>query len=256
MINKTILVIVYFCCLMLDNNIVFAQPEDINEVLKKAESSYDLGDYATAANMYEILISKHHINGHVFFNLGNAYYKLGQKGNAIAAYLSGKKFIPRDPDLTANLAFVFNTIQDKLDAQREHSSMLFQIFFWISAMSSKEQFIVGSMMLCVFFVLMFLYLWFHKLVLKILGIMFAVIYFVMMSGLVIEYLNYEYWGAINTDVTSVYSEPNMNNANILFELHDGAPFLWKKSYQDWMLIELSDGKKGWVQKNNVKIYFN
>ena len=41
----------------------------------------------------------------VYFNLGNAFFKQGQIGRAIAAYHSAQTVDPRDPDVRANLGF-------------------------------------------------------------------------------------------------------------------------------------------------------
>src|SRR5262249_8174739 len=42
-------------------------------------------------------------NGAVYYNLGNAYFRAGEYGRAIAAYRKAKPYRPRDPYLEANL---------------------------------------------------------------------------------------------------------------------------------------------------------
>ena len=44
-------------------------------------------------------------------NLGNAYFKSGQLGKAIAAYREAEQMSPRDPDVRANLRFARNQVQ-------------------------------------------------------------------------------------------------------------------------------------------------
>ena len=39
----------------------------------------------------------------MYYNLGNAYFRAGEYGRAIAAYRKAKPYRPRDPYLEANL---------------------------------------------------------------------------------------------------------------------------------------------------------
>ena len=47
----------------------------------------------------------------IYFNLGNAYFKAGQLGRAIAALREAEKLAPRDPDVRANLQFIRGRVQ-------------------------------------------------------------------------------------------------------------------------------------------------
>jgi len=44
-------------------------------------------------------------SGNLYFNLGNAYFKAGERGKAILNYERARRLIPRDPDVQANLAY-------------------------------------------------------------------------------------------------------------------------------------------------------
>src|SRR5205823_1595380 len=46
----------------------------------------------------------------LLFNLGNAFFKNGQVGRAIAAYREAEQIDPRDPDIRANLKFVLGAV--------------------------------------------------------------------------------------------------------------------------------------------------
>jgi tetratricopeptide (TPR) repeat protein len=71
----------------------------------QANASYRQGDYAQAAQGYEQLLAFGVQGGNVYFNLGNAHFKLGDYGKAILNYLRARRFLPRDPDVQANLAY-------------------------------------------------------------------------------------------------------------------------------------------------------
>jgi len=70
-----------------------------------ANRLYEQGKYSEAAVAYEGLIQQHHVSAALYYNLGNALFKSGQTGQAIAAYRLAQRLAPRDPDIRANLRF-------------------------------------------------------------------------------------------------------------------------------------------------------
>jgi tetratricopeptide (TPR) repeat protein len=71
----------------------------------RAGTLYGEERYAAAAAEYEKILSAGLESGHVYFNLGNAYFKAGDVGRALLNYERARRLIPRDPDLRANLAY-------------------------------------------------------------------------------------------------------------------------------------------------------
>ena len=60
-------------------------------------------EYRESAALLESLLVDGFRNGAVYYNLGNAYFRAGEYGRAIAAYRKAKPYRPRDPYLEANL---------------------------------------------------------------------------------------------------------------------------------------------------------
>lgn len=73
-----------------------------------ANKLYEEGKFADAATAYEKLAQSGQVSAALYFNLGNACFKSGQIGRAIAAYRAAQQITPRDPDLRANLQFARN----------------------------------------------------------------------------------------------------------------------------------------------------
>lgn len=61
---------------------------------------YDAGRFPEAAVAYERIEPK---TAHVYFNLGNAYYRQEKLGLAVLNYERALRLAPRDPDIQANL---------------------------------------------------------------------------------------------------------------------------------------------------------
>ncbi len=70
-----------------------------------ANKLYAQSKFAEAATAYEKIIQTGEISPALYFNLGNACFKAGQLGHAIAAYREAEEISPRDPDVRANLQF-------------------------------------------------------------------------------------------------------------------------------------------------------
>ena len=71
----------------------------------QANKLYEEGKFRDAAGAYGKILLPGGSSPQVLFNQGNAHFKAGQIGRAIAAYRHAGLLTPRDPDLRANLDF-------------------------------------------------------------------------------------------------------------------------------------------------------
>lgn len=76
-----------------------------------ANRLYEQGKFSEAIAGYQQLVQSGKVSPALYFNLGNACFKSGQLGRAIAAYRNAEKLAPRDGDVRANLQFVRARVQ-------------------------------------------------------------------------------------------------------------------------------------------------
>ena len=69
----------------------------------KANQAYAEGRFGEAAAHYESLVNSGQWNANLFYDLGNAYYRLGDFGQAILNYERALALEPRHPEAEANL---------------------------------------------------------------------------------------------------------------------------------------------------------
>src|SRR2546430_2165903 len=69
----------------------------------KANQAYSEGRFQEAADGYESLVQSGQWNANLFYDLGNAYYRLGNFGKAILNYERALALDPRHPEADANL---------------------------------------------------------------------------------------------------------------------------------------------------------
>jgi tetratricopeptide (TPR) repeat protein len=80
--------------------VVLAAEED---AFSKANQAYAEGRFGEAAAHYESLVNSGNWNANLFYDLGNAYYRLGDFGQAILNYERALALEPRHPEAEANL---------------------------------------------------------------------------------------------------------------------------------------------------------
>jgi tetratricopeptide (TPR) repeat protein len=95
---------------MLAADMVAAQnAQDPSTAFDAANRAYEEGRYREAIEAYQAIGTNAPFAA-LHFNLGNAFYKAGQVGQAIAEYRRARSLAPRDRDVRANLRFVRNTV--------------------------------------------------------------------------------------------------------------------------------------------------
>ncbi len=94
-----------FAVVLLFMSILPLRAEDSSSAFDAANRLYAQNKFPEAAAGYERLIVTGSVSPALYFNLGNANFKSGQIGRAIAAYRQAEALTPRDPDVRANLQF-------------------------------------------------------------------------------------------------------------------------------------------------------
>jgi len=74
-----------------------------NKEFARAAKAYDAGDYATAIGAYEQMVGESVAHEALFYNLGNAYYRSGRLGAAIANYERALELDPGFENARENL---------------------------------------------------------------------------------------------------------------------------------------------------------
>jgi len=94
-------------------------------------------DYGESAALLESLLADGFRNGAVYYNLGNAYFRAGQYGRAIAAFRKSKAYRPRDPYLEANLRQALSVAPGRLP--EPPSPWWRHVLFWSGWLSFPEK---------------------------------------------------------------------------------------------------------------------
>ncbi|MBU0637817.1 MAG: tetratricopeptide repeat protein [Planctomycetes bacterium] len=94
--------------------------------------------YRRAAASFETLIERGVSNAGIHYNLGNAYFRLGQPGRAIVCYRRALRFAPRSPELVANLSYARERVRPRINPTGQ-SRLLHNLLFWQYVTSVRER---------------------------------------------------------------------------------------------------------------------
>lgn len=222
-----------------------------------ADSSYISGDYATAAAIYEEILSTQGISQELYMNLGNSYFKMDQIAKAILNYERAYLIDPSNSDVRFNLELARSRIVDK-----EVSVNEFFIAVWINRLSTSLNVNQWSILAISFIVLMALaigiFVLSKKTVLKKISFGISIICFVIsVLGMCFaarqkNNLTNNETAIIMSPSVTVKSTPNENGTD-LFIIHDGRKVrILDSSMKEWVEIRLNDGNEGWIPADVIE----
>lgn len=256
---KNFFFVLYFISHMLGVNFTssaLSQSESQRiDLLTKALEAQDQGRDEDAIQIYNQVIKQGFVNGHLYYNLGISYYKSSRIGEAMAAFLAARRYLPRNADVRANLKFVQGKIKDKLEAEK--SLGIFAKIYPLTDWFTKREISYLTLLVTLFISLITTFgIYFEKYKkMAVYGWFGFAIPCILCLFLMLKWVADPRWGAIKSqDGAKVFSGPG-DTYTLLFSLQVGAPvYLGGQVRQNYLPIEISDGKKGWVALDHVAFF--
>lgn len=244
-----------------------AEPRDPSLPIVQGNNSYEQGDYQRALELYDLGLKLGAKNGHLYYNLANAEYRLGQIGKAIAYYRLAQEDMPSDPDVRVNLALARKQVKEKVTSGAEESLISADRFFPLNHEFNREQLkAVFLTLYLVFWVNVVLLVFFRRPAFQTSLIIFGLLtaYSALTvfgtkigpDGSVQLALTPSAWstvpGVITASEVKVYSG-NSETFQVVFVLHDGVELEVGERRGDWVQVLLSGGRKGWVKDSEIQV---
>ena len=244
------------CCLvvmMLPMSLWAISPE---QQVSDANKLYNGGHYENAVAIYEKVTQEGFASPVLYYNLGNAYFKLGNMPMAILYYEKAHKLAPADADITHNIRLANTRIVDKI----ETVPVLFYVRWWNSARNilSPDTYAKASLaVLSFFWILLACYFLARRRGLRITTFYFAMLFLITaIFGMVLASESHHY--AMNPDEAvvmepsaSVKSSPDEKSVD-LFVIHEGTKTTVLDRIGDWKEIRIANGNSGWIQTKAIR----
>ena len=225
---------------------------------KTANELYMAENYDEAIAAYESILNTGVESAALYYNLGNAYFRMNDIPRAILNYERSLLLNPNNEDAVHNLEFSRTKIIDKIDAVDT-----FFLRAWINSLSGLMKsnswaiWSVITFILCV--IALFGYVFGrYKLLKKIAFFSACFLFVISLSSFFFakmqkdKYENREFAIVMDATVT-VKSSPDESGTD-LFLIHAGTKVKIRKVFenQQWLEIQLADGNTGWVRVTTVE----
>ena len=228
----------------------------VSTLFEEGNTAYNNGDFFKAVTLYEqtLLTGKH--SASLYFNLGNAYYRLNKVAESIYNYEKARQLDPENEDFKVNSAFAQNMTIDAIEPLPE--SQLSQIqnsLYTLASASIWSKIIV----LFVWLFAIFFSIYLLNKTIKLKRIFFVLSLFsliLFLSSFTIKFFaneqqeNKEYAIIFSNEINS-WSEPNLR-AEIQFTLHEGTKVELLDSLDEWKKIRIANGSEGWIKNASIK----
>lgn len=239
----------WFCTLLIFSLPALPQKQE-EETFFRANQAFKEGQYQEALEGYHQLIGKGNENGHLNYNLANAYLRSEKLGRAILHYERARLFMPRDADLKFNLNYA---LDQTMDALPQSKSLIRAGFFWIDSLTLGELFWGFAVINLFFWVILFIRIFLRPEWTYYLTIILLISWLItgFSFGIKLYSQGTDDRAVILAKEVNILSGPDSKDT-VLFKLHEGAIVQQERSEEGWALIRLSKDKRGWVQKSFVE----
>ena len=243
----------YFLLLFFIGIPLFAVEEGISQYYKNGIDAYKKGQYDLAIQEFESILSNNWDSPELYYNLGNAFFRSGNTAGAVWAFESCLNLSPTHSDAKYNLKLANLKVIDRMGLP--DPPLYLQWYLGLKERFTPTTWINITLFIVLLFSLtvtvnrLFLFSLVQNLRGIILTIFFISLFLTFHSIWTDNSLNL---GVIYSLKAEVRSEPNTFSTR-LFEVHEGLKVSINQLENDWVEIELLDGKTGWISNDQIRL---
>ena len=232
---------------------LFAVEEEISQHYKSGMDAYKKGQYDLAIQEFESILSNNWDSPELYYNLGNAFFRSGNTAGAVWAFESCLNLSPTHSDAKYNLKLTNLKVIDRMGLP--DPPLYLQWYLGLKEQFTPTTWINSTLFIFFLFSLsvtvnrLFLFSLVQNLRGVILTIFFISLFLTFHSIWTDNSLNL---GVIYSLKAEVRSEPNTFSTR-LFEVHEGLKVSINQLENNWVKIELLDGKTGWITENQIRL---
>jgi tetratricopeptide (TPR) repeat protein len=236
--------------------VIHAQIAEQLNIIEQANQLYSATDYEAAILKYESVVIAGYESSALFFNLGNAYFKVNNFPAAILYYEKARKLDPTDENIQFNLDLANSRIIDKM----EPLPQFFLKAWWLSlrnAFTSDRWAKAG-----VFFFILVLaaaatFTIINSVARRKIAFWAGIILLLMMAlSLISSFSSYKEYSSkstaiVYTPTVTVKSSPSDSSVD-LFVIHEGTKVSITDQVEEWSEVRLGNGSVGWVKNDTYR----
>lgn len=226
------------------------------KLFDQATTAYNAGEYEKAIGFYADILADGEHSAALYYNLGNAHYKLNEIAESVYYYEKALLLDPNDEEIKTNLSYAQNMTLDAIDTIPETG--IAKLYKNITGKLTFDQW--SYLAIAAMFVFVLLYIAFYNFNYSarkrwaFIGSLLAL--FICAIAILFAFVQRRDFNAkqpaiIFVTESTIKAEPNETSTQ-LFVLHAGTKVNILEELNDWNKIRLTDGKTGWILKNELK----
>ncbi len=228
-----------------------------SELFDQGNDFYNQGRYFEAIEKYNLILKNGSHSDELYYNLGNSYYKLNDIANSIFYYEKALILSPGNDKVLNNLLFANNMLIDKIESLPTNQVSLFfnSILNLFNYSTWQYVYLFFEYIAIIFMILYFI----SKNPKKkkrcfITALSFSLFFLITLFAANMSKGNYQNDNpAIIFDKeVDLRAEPNLRSEEIII-LHEGTKLNIVESVNDWSLVELKNGNKGWLVTSSFRL---
>lgn len=221
------------------------------KIFQDANTSYKTGDYGKAAERYESLIEQDPHVAAFYYDLGNAYVRLGKLSRAILNYEKALRLDPRSGDIRENLRFTRGLLEYRVEDTRN---------WYLKATEAVLKFMTEREVYSVVLVVLFIFL------------AGGILYFVIGRG--VFWNPWQQFVFVVLVVSALVAFGKQVQSNVIrdaivmqkecearygpsehdqvaFKMGEGIKVFVMDRREDWSRVLLTNGESGWVKDSDI-----
>ena len=228
----------------------------LQEIVARANKAYADGMYENAADLYGKILSYGYESADLYYNLGNAYFKMNDFAPAILNYERAKRLDPGNEDIRFNLQVAATRITDKIEPlpvlfyKRWYKSLLvlLPVDGWARAGIGALILALGSGLL---------YFISRILILRKIGFWAGLVF--LFFSLVFSLFAWQNYTSVRNNTEAIVFDPTVTIKSSpdeksidLFVLHEGTKVQVIDRIGPWFEIRIANGSVGWLPASSVE----
>ncbi len=226
--------------------------QNIDSLFSSGNDSYNKNQFDVSVDAYENILSQGFYSADLYYNLGNAYYRLEDFANARWSYEMGINIDPRNKDMIHNLMLTKKKIPNTIEPP--DSQILDLINNFLTNFTYSDFVLFSSIMLLLYSICFIIYRLMPSKPIVISYYVFIVLFFIGTSFSAIKFLweRNNNFGIILNDETKLYSAPFLNENITISIFFSGNKVKIEQTTDKWIEISSIDGRKGWIRLEDIR----
>ena len=231
-----------------------AQKNDV--LFDQGNKQYAAENFQQAIDSWKLIEKTGNVSANMYYNLGNAYYKLNKIGPSIYYYEKALQLAPNDKDIKNNLGFAQNARVDAIEALPKN--FIAKTYERLYSIATFDTWAKVSVVLSIISVLAFLLYYFvsqsgKKRLFLLTSVAGLLLLFVSLAMAYSTYnnLNKVQPAIIFEERVDVKNEAKLGSETN-FVLHEGSKVTILETRENWVRIIIANGKEGWLPSETLK----